>query len=140
MAGIVAIAACEVSTPNGISTGGDGLRTFTYQQSVGGAPLLCTLEGAIDPVVGTLAGDPNDRERVWLETSDERRLSVVWPQGFSVRFEPGAVLYDEDRSPIARAGDEIEFGQVNLGEHDGTFADPYFARGLVLGGCYPRPR
>ncbi len=78
-----------------------------YQQSVGAAPILCTLEGAVCTVVGILAGDPND-------------------------------IRHDDRT-VARAGDKIEFGQVNLVEHEGTFADPYFALGLVLGGCYPRP-
>ena len=50
------------------------------------------------------------------------------------------MLLNERGAVVARAGDEIEFGQVNLGEHEGTFADPYLARGLVLGGCYPGPR
>jgi hypothetical protein len=77
LAELVSTAACDVFAPNGILTSSDGLRTFAYQQSVGGAPVLCTLEGAVDPVVGTLAGNPDDRERVWLETSDGRRLSVV---------------------------------------------------------------
>lgn len=136
---LLAAAACDFLDPNGISTGPDALRTFAYRQEVGGAPLLCTLEAAVDPVTGSLAGDPTDLERVWLVASDGRRLSVVWPRGFTVRFEPIAVLYDEAAGAVARAGDVVEFGQVNFGEHQGTVADPYFARGLVFRGCYPRP-
>jgi hypothetical protein len=136
---LAVVMGCEVLSPNGISTGTDGLRTFNYQQSVGGAPVLCTLEGAVDPVTGVLDGHPTDRERVWLNAGDGRRLSVVWPKGFTVRFEPHAVLVDEGGGAVARAGDPVVFGQVNFGEHQGTFADPYFARGIVFRGCYPRP-
>ena len=58
---------------------------FAYRQSVGGEPVLCTLEGAVDPVIGILEGDPDDPERVWLRTSERLRLSVAWPRGFTVR-------------------------------------------------------
>ena len=87
-----------------------------------------------------LAGDPNDPERIWLlgGAPANPRVSVVWPQGFHVRFEPKAVLYNEKDVPVARAGDSVYFPQVNVETAKGTYDDPYFARGLgIFGGCYP---
>jgi hypothetical protein len=88
-------------------------------------------------VHGVLEGNPADpREPVWLQGPDGARISVVWPAGFSVRFSPKAVLYNEQGHPVARAGDSVTLPQVALGSHAGTFADPYLATGMLLGGCY----
>lgn len=116
----------------------NGLRTFSVIQSQGGIPVACEAYGLVDPVKGTLHGDAAAREPVWLETADGRHLSVVWPQGFSVRFEPAAVLYDENQKWLASAGRAIELGQVRWDSAAGTFDDPYYAAGILFGGCYPR--
>lgn len=68
--------------------------------------------------------------------TDGLRLSVVWPQGFSVRFEPDAVLSNEQGRVVAPAGERTELIQTRADEHAGTFDDPYIA-GLILGGCSP---
>lgn len=114
------------------------LRTFSVSQSNGGVPVACDLFGLVDPVRGTLRGDSASREPVWLETEDGRRLSVVRPNGFSVRFAPEAVLYNDKQLQVAMAGREIKLGQVRWDSAAGTFDDPYYASGILFDGCYPR--
>jgi hypothetical protein len=129
--GLLAVAGCGAL--GGISTGRDGLRTFGW-----GAPFAgCPAAAAVRPVIGTLGGGQGEREPVWLEAVDGRRLSVVWPGGFSVRFEPGATLYDERGRAVARDGDSVELGQINLETATGTYEDPYIAKGILFDGCYP---
>jgi hypothetical protein len=62
---------------------------------------------------------------------------VAWPEGFTVRFEPNAVLYNEEGVAVAKHGSEVELGQVNFEEHAGTLADPYTADGILFDSCYP---
>lgn len=92
-------------------------------------------------MTGRLEGDPADPlEPVWLIDGDGRRLSIVWPEGFRVRFEPAATLYDAAGRVAARAGDIVTFGQVSRDEASGSVDDPYYAAGIVFDGCYPRER
>lgn len=135
---VASVAGCQLLPQAEIVTGADGLRTFPVLREIGGAPVLCNLAAAVPPVAGILAGNQADPERLWLEDESGQRLSIVWPQGFEVRFMPDAVLYDERRVDVARAGDKVIMGQVHVGQHAGTFADPYFASGLLFSGCYPR--
>lgn len=132
---LLAIGAAGCQQPGAISTGPDGLRTFTKSDP----NVLCNLDAHLNPFSGVLAGDPNDPERVWLVgvAQLQPRVSVVWPQGFHVRFEPDAVLYNEKDVPVARQGETVSFPQVKINEHAGTYEDPYRARGTVFGGCYP---
>ncbi len=123
---------CSVS-PGGVTTGPDGLRVFGWH----GPPVLCTAAAAVNPVTGMLRGGQGEPEPVWLEDAAGRRLSVVWPAGFSVRFEPDAVLYDERGMAVVRDGGTVRLGQVNLETAAGTYEDPYIAKGLVFDGCYP---
>jgi hypothetical protein len=95
---------------------------------------------AVNHLSGTLAGEAADPERLWIMSPDGQRVSIVWPEGYSVRFEPSALLFDERGMVVARAGDKVEFGQVSIGEHAGTTADPYWATGLVFDGCYVAAR
>lgn len=132
----IVVAACGAfGRQPGVLTGPDGLRTFTVADSV-----LCTLGLAVNPLTGTLAGEALDRERLWLVGPQDDRISIVWPEGFSVRFEPTAVLYDDEGQPVARAGETLSFNQVNVDEHAGTSTDPYWISGLVFNGCYPPAR
>jgi hypothetical protein len=72
-----------------VRTGPDGMRTFTVFREIDGRPVLCTLGAPLDPVTGTLRGDrQNPGEPVWLEQANGRRLSVVWPDGFTLLFDP----------------------------------------------------
>lgn len=121
-----------------IETGPDGLRTFTMVPQPDGRPPACDLILVSDPVKGTLEGQAGTREPIWLVADDGRHLSVVWPEGFSVRFEPDAVLYDESGNPVGRAGSRIILDQVPWSSATGTYDDPYIASGLLFGGkCYP---
>lgn len=92
---------------------------------------------AVEPhVTGTLTGDPDDPERVWLTDGTKRRLSVVWPEGFRVTFEPGAVMHNEEGRAVARAGDTVELSSVPPNSADGTPSDPYIASCYLFGGVY----
>ncbi len=130
----MAAGATGCQQPGTISTGPDGLRTFATDPNV-----ICNASALVNPFSGVLVGDPKDAERLWLEQVMllGGRVSVVWPQGFRVRFEPVAVLYNEEGSPVARQGDPVTFPQVKFSEHAGTHADPYLAHGIVFDRCYP---
>ncbi len=105
----------------------------------GRGPERNPLEAAIFDYVAihTLEGRAGERESVWIKADDGQQISVVWPQGFSVRFEPDAVLYDDRGKRVARAGERIELGQVRQGDHAGRFDDPYIASGILFDGCHP---
>ena len=126
-------AGCAAAAETGvITTGADGLRTFTWPSGV-----LCTAARAINPVTGTLRGGQGAPEPVWLEAEDGSRLSVVWPAGFGVRFQPAAELHNQRGERVARDGALVRLGQVGTESAAGTFDDPFVASGLALGGCYP---
>jgi hypothetical protein len=120
-----------------IATGADGLRTFTHIHARGGTAVACGAFALADPVHGTLQGAAEAREPVWIETEDGRRLSGIWPPGFSVRFEPRAVLYNELGKPVAWADEPTELSQTRWDEATGTYEDPYVAHEGAYGGCYP---
>ncbi len=132
------IGGCGIVQPHSvISTGPDGLRTFSVIRAIDGTPVVCAAFGLANPVVGTLQGNPRvPHEPVWLLTDDGRRLSVVWPEGFTVRFEPEAVLYNDQGRAVSRQGARTELSQVSPGEHAGTFDDPYIASGILFNDCY----
>jgi hypothetical protein len=115
--------------------------TFPFVRDRDGVPILCTLGTAVNPVRGVFEGDPARSSQVaWLRAPDGRQLTVAWPQGFTVRFEPDAVLYDERGVAVARHGELVELSQVSVGEHAGTLLDPYIASGIVFDDCYPFTR
>lgn len=115
---------------SGVRTDSEGLRTFSVSERA-----LCLAARAVDPVTGILRGQRGAQEPVWLE-NDEGVMSVIWPEGFTVRFEPTAVLYDEKEIAVAKEGDTVILSQINTSEHSGSFEDPYFARYRVFRGCY----
>lgn len=88
-------------------------------------------------VAGRLEGELGARpDPVWLETDDGGRLSVVWPEGFSVRFNPEPTLFDERGEVKARAGDRIELNQ-SMEDQTGTYDDPVIAVWFIEDpGCY----
>ena len=121
-----------------ITTDRDGLRTFSVITEQDGNPVVCPAFGLVDPVAGNLEGDPAGRpDPVWLQGPGGRHLSVIWPGGFTVRFEPTVTLIDDHGKVVARVGDKVTLGQVRPDSHAGTFADPYIASGALFGGCYP---
>lgn len=126
---VLGVAACADPAP---TASGSHLRTFVWSDQV-----LCNAAAAVPPVTGALEGDPADPDLVWLRGTTNQRLSIAWPAGFAVRFEPEAALYDERGVVVARAGDIVKLGQVFVGAHAGTPEDPYLTAGIVFEGCYP---
>jgi hypothetical protein len=116
------------------------LRTFPTlpTHDANGVERGCDAIGVEDPVTGAFEGDAADpREPVWLRAPDGRRISIVWPAGFTVRFTPAARLLNEHQEPVAAGGDNVTL-QVPRAAASGTFEDPYYATGILLGGCYHR--
>jgi hypothetical protein len=109
------------------------LRTFLVAEGQTACPQFILANA----VRGVLEGSPSDpREPIWLRSSTGARISVIWPAGFSVRFDPDAVLYNEHSRPVAKAGSTVVLPQVASGSRAGTFEDPYVASGLLFGSCY----
>jgi hypothetical protein len=84
----------------------------------------------VPPLGGVLEGDATDLTwPVWLQAEDGRRIYVVWPRGFSARFDPDATLLDETGKPIVLAGSPVGLQQTRPGD-EGTKERPYLASGL----------
>lgn len=92
---------------------------------VGSGPRIVTLPTAPSPLPlppgavracraalaeGVLAGDPDDAEVAWLVGRDGARQAILWPFGYSARFDPGLELIAPNGTVIARAGDRLELG------------------------------
>ena len=135
--GLLALLVAACTAHSVTSTGPDGFRTFAVVRNPDGSSVACAAFGLTNPVAGILEGQPGAREPVWLRADDGRHLSVVWPAGFTLRFAPDAAIYTDRATLVGRAGDRIVLGQTGPGDAAGTFDDPYFASGLVFGGCYP---
>ena len=109
-----------------------GLRTYPARLRS-----LCPASRAVDPVIGTFDGDSlADSDKLWLVAADGGRLYVVWPRGFTLAFERGPTLRDEEGRVVAEQDTSMTLPQVNRFDHTGTLHDPYVARGSVLNGCY----
>jgi hypothetical protein len=116
----------------------DGLIVFNWQN-----PSLCDAFGLVDEakVRGVLRGSPEAKGRVWLESRNEGTLLIAWPAGFSVRFEPEAVLRDDTGRVVGREGHGLSLDQVRVGQRADEPAHPdvaYVASGILLGSCYQR--
>ena len=133
---LVAVAACS---NGGVPLNDANLRTYPVRAPGIGEENLCPASIAVDPVVGELAGDPNaSGDQSWLTTKDGERLYIVWPQGFSLSFEPGPVLRNERGRVVAEAGTKVTLSQVNRFDHAGTTGDPFLALGSLFGSCYQK--
>ena len=107
--------------------------------------ILC-VGSTVPPFVGILEGDSSDLAwPVSLRAEDGRRMYITWPRGFSVRFEPDAVLLDETGTPVLYAGSPFTFHGVAHDPSRGTRDEPYVADGAWetglarVGHCYHRP-
>jgi hypothetical protein len=116
-----------------------GIRTYHVRSPALGDRNLCPASLAVDPVVGVFAGDTNAAgDRSWLVSGEGQRIYVTWPEGFTLAFEPGATLRNEEGRIVAEADTTVTLTQVNRFDHAGTPEDPYLATGIVFGGCYQR--
>jgi hypothetical protein len=128
------VAACGLLGGPTIFKDANGLRTFPLPDAHG----PCSQIAAIDPVRGTLHGARGGSDQAWLVTTNGDHASVVWPQGFTVAFDPVFALVDEHGTVVAREGDEVTLAQVPTTAATGLYGDPYFASGSLFSGCYPR--
>ena len=96
------------------------------------AGILCNVAAAIPPVTGVLEADRSDAAwPVWLQAADGHSMYVLWPRGFSVRFDPTATLLDENGSNFLTEGSPITLGQVAADPAGGRKDRPYVAGGLL---------
>ncbi len=125
-------AAAAARLPSPAAALGEPIATFVLVSPPAGVRLGCMAYGVLPHwVSGTLEGAPGDPERVWLLGPAGDRISIAWPAGFSLHFTPDARLDDAAGRLFASAGDQIVLGQVRVGSHSGTRADPYLAAGLI---------
>lgn len=97
---------------------------------------MCDLSLVVNSVKGRLRVHPTDREPVWLEARSGRRISVVWPAGFRIRFGSPSQLLNERLEIVATEGQEVSLDQTRLNEAAGTYDNPYVAHGGLFGACY----
>lgn len=102
-----------------------------------GAPVLCSSAVAAEPLEGVLRGSAEVDDPVWLQLADGKRASIVWPSGFTIRFDPDLILSNELGSEVAREGETVTLTQVNQDPQTGTPTNPYIASGSLFGNCYP---
>jgi hypothetical protein len=129
---LAALAGCGIRMQTGVG----GLRTYVMNHAQN---VLCHAAGDLNPLTGVLAGSPDDPERVWLVGRDGRRISIAWPEGFSVEFAPDTVLRNERGAIAARQGDTVVLHHVHDYPGDGSLENPYLAS-RAFGGCYPASR
>jgi hypothetical protein len=128
---IVAVVACGAQDQ---SASKPWLRTYPATQ-----PTLCTLSLAVDPVVGAFDGDVlADGDKSWLVSAEGDRLYVVWPQGFTLSFQPGPTLRDDSGKVVAEKDTLVTLAQVNRTDHSGSMNDPYVALGSLFNRCYAK--
>lgn len=57
-----------------------------------------------------LRGDRAADPPVWVEDAQGKKLSILWPNGFSARFDPDLSLIGGSGQVVARAGDLLDLG------------------------------
>lgn len=121
---LTTVAACT-------QTSQTGLRTSSMTRVE-----MCDVNLVVDRVIGWLRVQPADREQVWLEARDGRRISVVWPAGFRAHFGYPSQLINERGQIVAAEGQKVTLEQTRLSEATGTYDNPYVAHGGLFGACY----
>ncbi len=138
VAATLTLSGCSVVGGSTITTGEDGVRTYTVDHGMG-----CRAgPDAADPntvLRGTLVSDPSRAvDSVWLATA-AGDVHVVWPDVWIFSFgSSGVSVVDKDGYAIAVEGDEVVLQDHRFGEAGGTEPDPYIASGRIGTNCYPR--
>jgi hypothetical protein len=86
------------------------------------APSLPTLSQENPPCAGvgteaTLTGTPTDPRLAWMVDPQGGRHEIVWPRGFTARFDPDLAVLDASGKVVYRAGDKIDGGCVTWSEN-----------------------
>ena len=66
---------------------------------------------------GMLAGSPTDPRVTWLAGPQGERGEIVWPPGFTARFDPDLAVLDASGNVVYRAGDRPG-GGCRIGSSD----------------------
>ena len=144
LAAIVLVVGCTSRAP--LPSGAIAVRTDDGLMNASSQTprILCSGGATVPPPpVGILAGDASDVAwPVWVLAADGRRTYVIWPRGFSVRFDPRATLLDETGNPILYEGNPISMGafaDTSLGTRELPYTAGYFETGLArVPHCYYR--
>jgi len=80
-------------------------------------PTLPTLATDVQACAGvgteaTLVGSPTDPRLAWIVDFRGGRHEIVWPRGFTARFDPDLAVLDASGKVVYRAGDRIDGGCV----------------------------
>ena len=105
-----------------------------YPSIIPSATFLCGGGKFVPSLVGRLHGDSQDPQLVWLVADSGTRIDILWPPGFSVRFEPRLELLDDAGQLVGISGQEIDIN-TNPSSHAGTAEDPFPANHFD-GRCY----
>lgn len=65
----------------------------------------------------TLVGSRTDPRLAWMVDFQGGRHEIVWPRGFTARFDPDLAVLDASGKVVYRAGDRIDGGCV-IGDSD----------------------
>lgn len=84
---------------------------------------VATCAELLEPAV--LRGSPVDGRVAWLQTLDARRIEIIWPAGFSARFEPMLEVLDATGTEVLRDGDFVD-GACEMGDLGGRLMEPPF--------------
>ncbi len=93
------------------------------------APSLPTLEfisqGCADVGFDAfLTGSAEDPRVTWLVNVSGKRIDILWPRGFSARFDPDLEVLDASGTVVYRAGDRIHGGCVQGEPNDPLLITP----------------
>jgi hypothetical protein len=136
--GLAVVAGCDAAIPRtplpDLLVGAARIKTWDRDPGTA-VPVACGGARAADPVIGSLDGSASSQPfSTWL-VADGRKVFVVWPRGFSARFEPLLELIDRNNLVIAAYGDAIDLN-IPSSSTGGTELDPYEAW-WVNSRCYP---
>ena len=105
-----------------------------YRSTIPSGTFLCGGGKFVPSLVGHLHGDPEDKQLVWLVTDAGLRIDILWPPGFSVRFEPRLELLDDTGALVGISGQRLDIN-TDPSSHAGTVEDPFPANQFD-GRCY----
>jgi hypothetical protein len=87
-------------------------------------------------IAAVLRGDAADPDVAWIERHPTReRIDVVWPTGFTARFDPELGILDSSGRVVMREGDYVN-GTCGVIEGREMLAPPFLALRLD---CGPMP-
>ena len=69
----------------------------------------------------TLTGNPSDPRIAWLVASTGRRIDIMWPPGYTARFEPLLEVLNADGTVVFREGSNVTDGCVTGPDAQGPF-------------------